>query len=126
MAPSALATPRRPGLPAPRAPELAPAELLPILLREARARIVPLVSIFTAMALLTLVVGLFVIPRNYTASVTILAQDSDIIQPLLEGRAVRREGIPEPAALRAAVWVLSVIGDAPCGVGASRRWRTQS
>ena len=88
MASSALAAPRRPGLPAPKAPELAPAELLPILLREARARIVPLVSIFTAMALLTLVVGLFVIPRNYTASVTILAQDSDIIQPLLEGRAV--------------------------------------
>src|SRR5690606_34389025 len=38
--------------------------------------------------LLTLVFGLFVIPRNYSASVTILAQDSDIIQPLLEGRAV--------------------------------------
>ncbi|GHD65423.1 chain-length determining protein [Luteimonas padinae] len=88
MASSALAAPRRPGLPAPGAPELAPLELLPILLREARSRIVPLAGIFTAIALLTLVVGLFVIPRNYTASVTILAQDSDIIQPLLEGRAV--------------------------------------
>ena len=32
--------------------------------------------------------GLLVIPRNYIASTTILAQDSDIIQPLLEGRAV--------------------------------------
>ena len=30
------------------------------------------------------------------------------------------------AASLAGVWVLSVIGDAPCGVGASRRWRTQS
>ena len=38
-------------------------------------------------ALLTLVVGLLVLPKNYTASTTILAQESDIIQPLLEGRA---------------------------------------
>ena len=30
------------------------------------------------------------------------------------------------AASIAGVWVLSVIGDAPCSVGASRRWRTQS
>jgi len=88
MPPSALAAPRRPGAIAAPAPELAPAELLPILLREARRRIVPLTAIFTTIALLTLVVGLFIIPRNYTASVTILAQDSDIIQPLLEGRAV--------------------------------------
>ena len=88
MASSALAAPRRPGAVAAPAPELAPAELLPILLREARSRIVTLVAIFTTISLLTLVVGLFVIPRNYTASVTILAQDSDIIQPLLEGRAV--------------------------------------
>ncbi|MBB6598940.1 XrtA system polysaccharide chain length determinant [Luteimonas sp. MC1825] len=88
MASNALAAPRRPGLPLPSTSELTPNELLPILLREVRTRIVPLVSIFTAIALLTLVVGLFVIPRIYTASVTILAQDSDIIQPLLEGRAV--------------------------------------
>ena len=88
MASHALAAPRRPGPGPSTAPDMAPAELLPILLREARSRIVPLVTIFTVIALLTLVAGLFVIPRNYTASVTILAQDSDIIQPLLEGRAV--------------------------------------
>ena len=88
MSSNALAAPRRAGVALPRALEVTPGELLPILLREARSRIVPLVAIFTTIALLTLVVGLFVIPRNYTASVTILAQDSDIIQPLLEGRAV--------------------------------------
>lgn len=88
MSSHALASPRRPGLGVPATPELTPTELLPILLRELRARIVQLTAIFTVIALLTLVVGLFVIPRNYTASVTILAQDSDIIQPLLEGRAV--------------------------------------
>lgn len=79
-------------LPAPgrsaAAGELTPGELLPILFKEARARLLSLATVFTVIALLTLVVGLFIIPRNYSASVTILAQDSDIIQPLLEGRAV--------------------------------------
>lgn len=88
MSSHALASPRRPSAGAPGASDLAPAELLPILFREFRSRIVQLTAIFTVIALLTLVTGLFVIPRNYTASVTILAQDSDIIQPLLEGRAV--------------------------------------
>ena len=65
-----------------------PDELLLTLLKEARSRIVTIAAIFVAIMLLTLVVGLLVIPRQYTASTTILAQDSDIIQPLLEGRAV--------------------------------------
>ena len=62
-----------------------PDELLLTLLKEARSRIVTIAAIFVAIMLLTLVVGLLVIPRQYTASTTILAQDSDIIQPLLEG-----------------------------------------
>ncbi|MGY0557185.1 MULTISPECIES: XrtA system polysaccharide chain length determinant [unclassified Lysobacter] len=87
MTTRALSGPGRP--PTVRKPgDLTPGELLPILLKEARKRLLLLVSIFAAVALLTLVVGLFVIPRNYSASVTILAKDSDIIQPLLEGRAV--------------------------------------
>jgi polysaccharide chain length determinant protein (PEP-CTERM system associated) len=91
MTTQALALPQRPsGLPQ-RKPELAPDELLPVLLREGHRRLLLLVSIFSAIALLTLIVGLFVIPRNYSASTTILAQGSDIIQPLLEGRAVPTE-----------------------------------
>ncbi|WP_222564830.1 XrtA system polysaccharide chain length determinant [Novilysobacter antarcticus] len=87
MATHALPGPGGPSVPGkPR--DLTPQELIPVLLREARKRLVPLVSIFAAVALLTLLVGVFVIPRNYSASVTILAKDSDIIQPLLEGRAV--------------------------------------
>jgi len=65
-----------------------PDELLVILFKEARSRAVWIAAVFAAIMLLTLVVGLLVIPRHYTASTTILAQDSDIIQPLLEGRAV--------------------------------------
>ncbi|MGY0652347.1 XrtA system polysaccharide chain length determinant [Luteimonas sp. A537] len=112
MASHALAAPRRPGGPPSSVPDLAPTELLPILLREARARIMLLVSIFTAIALLTLVVGLFVIPRNYTSSVTILAQDSDIIQPLLEGRAVPT-GVSDRAGMaRQIIYGRKVLGEA--------------
>lgn len=71
-----------------KAEDLQPDELLLILYKEARKRIVAIAATFAAIMLLTLVVGLLVIPRNYTSSTTILAQDSDIIQPLLEGRAV--------------------------------------
>lgn len=66
-----------------KADELKPEELLLVLLKEARRRVLPIAATFTAVTLLTLVVGLLVIPRNYVASTTILAQDSDIIQPLL-------------------------------------------
>src|SRR3546814_16465887 len=47
-----------------------------------------LALIFATIAALTFVVGMFVVARHYEVSVTILAQDSDIIRPLLEGRAV--------------------------------------
>lgn len=67
--------------------ELTPGELLQILLSEGRRRLPVLVVIFVGIALLTLVVGLL-LPKNYVVSTTILAQDSGIIQPLLEGRAV--------------------------------------
>ncbi len=87
MATRALAGPGGPAVSGKPA-DLTPHELIQVLLKEARKRLVPLVSIFAAVALLTLLIGVFVIPRNYSASVTILAKESDIIQPLLEGRAV--------------------------------------
>ncbi len=67
--------------------ELTPGELLQILLQEGRRRLPALVAIFVGIALLTLAVGLL-LPKNYMVSTTILAQESGIIQPLLEGRAV--------------------------------------
>src|SRR5690606_33256748 len=78
----------RPSTPGRKVDDLQPDELLVILYKEARKRVGMIAAIFATIMLLTLVVGLFVIPRNYVASTTILAQDSDIIQPLLEGRAV--------------------------------------
>ncbi|MGV8930566.1 MAG: XrtA system polysaccharide chain length determinant [Luteimonas sp.] len=79
--------PRRPPTPAAAASTLPPNELIPVLLSEGRRRMIAMALIFAAIALLTLVVGVLV-PKNYSASTTILAQESDIIQPLLEGRAV--------------------------------------
>lgn len=62
-------------------------ELAPIILAEARRHKLSLVTAFVLIALVGLVVGLLW-PKSYSSSTTILAQKSDIIQPLLEGRAV--------------------------------------
>lgn len=87
---SKLALPARPMPATLAAPSntLPPNELIPVLLEEGRRRMLTLTLIFATVALLTLLVGLFLLPQNYSASTTILAQESDIIQPLLEGRAV--------------------------------------
>jgi polysaccharide chain length determinant protein (PEP-CTERM system associated) len=62
-------------------------EMAPIMLAEGRRHAVALVLVFAVIALIALVIGMLW-PKNYTSSTTILAQKSDIIQPLLEGRAV--------------------------------------
>jgi polysaccharide chain length determinant protein (PEP-CTERM system associated) len=60
--------------------------LLPILVSEARRHRVALGLIFAGIALAGLVLGL-IWPKKYDASVTILAQESSIITPLMEGAA---------------------------------------
>jgi polysaccharide chain length determinant protein (PEP-CTERM system associated) len=62
-------------------------EMAPIMIAEGRRHAVALVLVFAVIALVALAVGLLW-PKNYVSSTTILAQKSDIIQPLLEGRAV--------------------------------------
>ena len=62
-------------------------EMAPIMLSEGRRHAVALTVVSAVVALLALAVGMFW-PKNYVSSTTILAQKSDIIQPLLEGRAV--------------------------------------
>ena len=64
------------------------AEIVSIMWEEGRRRVVPLSLLCAAIAVITLLVGLFILPMKYTSTTTILAQESDIIQPLLEGRAV--------------------------------------
>jgi uncharacterized protein involved in exopolysaccharide biosynthesis len=62
-------------------------DLAPVLLKELRRRPVMLATIFAVIALLTLFVGTL-IPKQYTSSTTILVEESNIIAPLMEGRAV--------------------------------------
>ncbi len=60
--------------------------MLPVLWTEAKRRRIVLAIIFASIALLTLIVGVNW-PRRYDASVTILAQNNNIITPLMEGAA---------------------------------------
>ena len=63
------------------------AALIPPLLKEGRRRIALLATVFAVIALLALAAGLL-LPKRYTSSTSILVEDSNIIRPLLEGRAV--------------------------------------
>jgi polysaccharide chain length determinant protein (PEP-CTERM system associated) len=62
-------------------------EMLPVFLREGRRYSLALTLLFAIIAAVALVVGMFW-PKSYVVTTTILAQSSDIITPLLEGRAV--------------------------------------
>lgn len=100
--PSRRTAPARAGAQAQAA--LAPRELIPILLHEARRYQLVLVSIFAAIALITLLVGLFLLPRKYVASTSVLAQQSDILQPLLENRAVSTQAVDRAGLARQVVF----------------------
>lgn len=60
---------------------------VPVLREELRRRPVMLTSIFAAIALTALLLG-SMIPKKFSSSTTILVEESNIIQPLMEGRAV--------------------------------------
>ena len=61
--------------------------LLPVLLGELRRRALGLVAAFAAVALAALAIGA-VLPKKYVSSTTIQASETNIIAPLMEGRAV--------------------------------------
>lgn len=90
-------------------------QTLPIFLRELRRYSVPMALTFAAIALLSLVAGLLW-PRTYVASTTILAQGSDIIQPLLEGRAVATDVSDRAGMARQMIFSRKVMADV-LGVG---------
>ena len=60
--------------------------MAPVLLSEARRRRIVLGLIFAVIAITALVIGVLW-PKKYEASTTILAQESSIITPLMEGAA---------------------------------------
>ncbi|HET8897416.1 MAG TPA: hypothetical protein VFN09_01350, partial [Rhodanobacteraceae bacterium] len=78
--------------------DIAPlSDLLPVLATEGRRYSVTMVATFAAIALTALAIGMLW-PRKYQTSTTILVQESNIITPLMEGRAVAT-GVAKRAAI---------------------------
>lgn len=63
------------------------ATVVPVAVGVARRRPVLLASVFAGIALLAILLGL-VVPKKYSASTSILVENGNIIEPLMEGRAV--------------------------------------
>lgn len=64
--------------------------LLPVAMEESRRRTVLLASVFAGIALAALVVGVL-LPKKYASNTMILVEESNIIGPLMEGRAVQTD-----------------------------------
>ena len=71
----------------PRGGSNASVPILPIATEEARRRPAVLAMMFAVVALVMLAIGLGT-PKRFTSSTTILVEESNIIEPLMEGRAV--------------------------------------
>ncbi len=86
-------------------------DMLPVFLREGRRYSIALTVIFAVIAISALVLGLLW-PKSYSATTSILAQSSDIITPLLEGRAVPT-GVTDRAGMaRQVIFGRKVLSDA--------------
>lgn len=84
--------------------------LLPIAVGEARRRPVLLAMAFAAVALLILAIGLAA-PKTFTSSTTILVEESNIIQPLMEGRAVPTTAVDRAAIAREVAFSRKVMNE---------------
>jgi polysaccharide chain length determinant protein (PEP-CTERM system associated) len=62
-------------------------EMVPVMIRDGRRRLLIIASLFCIIAVTALVVGLSW-PKKYFATTTILVSEDNIIQQLMEGRAV--------------------------------------
>ncbi|MFA6229075.1 MAG: XrtA system polysaccharide chain length determinant [Rhodanobacter sp.] len=82
--------------------------MLPVVLNEARRRRIALALVFAGVALAALVLGLLW-PRKYMASTTILAQESSIITPLMEGAATPTANATRAGMARAVVFSRKVL-----------------
>ncbi len=85
-------------------------ELLPVLWREGRRRVLAMALIFAGIALTGLIVGALW-PRNYTASTSIVVQRSNIITPLMEGRAVATGAANRASIAREVIYSRKVMDD---------------
>lgn len=93
------------------ATSLAPlSELTPILLTEARRRMLTLGTLFALIALAALVIGA-TWPKRYESSTTILVQESNIVTGLMEGRAVATTVADRASIAREVIFSRKVMAD---------------
>jgi polysaccharide chain length determinant protein (PEP-CTERM system associated) len=103
---------------------------LPVFAGEAKMRRLPLVTIACAILLAALAVGV-VWPKTFVASSTIVVQEDNIIQPLMEGRAavtntvdrarIAREVIHSRRIMVAALEEAGLLADSPTPAQLERR-----
>ncbi|HEX4479616.1 MAG TPA: hypothetical protein VH082_02310, partial [Rudaea sp.] len=89
---------------------LASNELAPILFTEARRRRAMLVILFAVLALAGLIAGIFW-PKNFASSTSILVQESNIIKPLMEGRAVATGNADRAAIAREVIFSRKILDE---------------
>ena len=85
-------------------------ELPAIAWTEAKRRRRTLVVMFAVTALLGLAAGLFW-PKKYVASTSVLVQESNIIKPLMEGRAVATTNADRASIAREVIFSRKVMGE---------------
>ncbi|HEX3122322.1 MAG TPA: hypothetical protein VHQ21_03395, partial [Rhodanobacteraceae bacterium] len=85
-------------------------ELPEILWVEARRRRVALVLLFAMIAALGLLLGTFW-PKKYSAATSILVQESNIIKPLMEGRAVATANADRASIAREVIFSRRIMDD---------------
>src|SRR4051812_21375289 len=71
-------------------------DLLNLLFKEGKRRLLTVTALFSATAILALGAGLSM-PKKWDASALLLAEDSNIIKPLMEGRAIATSAADESA-----------------------------
>ncbi|HEY0504050.1 MAG TPA: XrtA system polysaccharide chain length determinant [Lysobacter sp.] len=86
------------------------AAMVPVAFEEWRRRPVMLATVFTLIALAALAFGL-VLPKKYNSQTTILVEESNIIKPLMEGRAVPTSVVSRAAITREVAFSRKVMDD---------------
>lgn len=86
------------------------AAMVPVAFEEWRRRPVLLATVFTLIALAALVFGLL-LPKKYNSQTTILVEESNIIKPLMEGRAVPTSVVSRAAITREVAFSRKVMND---------------
>jgi len=85
-------------------------ELLPVVRTEARRRRAALVLMFAVIALAGLAAGMLW-PKKFASSTSILVQESNIIKPLMEGRAVTTANADRASIAREVIFSRKIMGE---------------